>query len=91
MVGLSAIVFQHELDHLEGLLLSDIGLEIDDDFENASEEEREEVINYYLDSLDLKRKELEDEIQSNEELKQLSDGIKFMESVYKGETQIEKE
>ena len=91
LVGLSAIVFQHELDHLEGLLLNDIGLEIDDDFENASEEEREEVINYYLDSLDLKRKELEDEIQSNEELKQLSDGIKFMESVYKGETQIEKE
>lgn len=91
LVGLSAIVFQHELDHLEGLLLSDIGLEIDDDFEKASEEEREEVINYYLDSLDLKRKELEDEIQSNEELKQLSEGIKFMESVYKGETQIEKE
>lgn len=91
LVGLSAIVFQHELDHLEGLLLSDIGLEIDDNFENASEEEREEVINYYLDSLDLKRKELEDEIQSNEELKQLSEGIKFMESVYKGETQIEKE
>lgn len=91
LVGLSAIVFQHELDHLEGLLLSDIGLEIDDDFENASEEEREEVINYYLDSLDLKRKELEEEIQSNEELKQLSEGIKFMESVYKGETQIEKE
>lgn len=91
LVGLSAIVFQHELDHLEGLLLSDIGLEIDDDFEKASDEEKEEVINYYLDSLDLKRKELEDEIQSNEELKQLSDGIKFMESVYKGETQIEKE
>ena len=67
LVGLSAIVFQHELDHLEGLLLSDIGLEIDDDFENASEEEREEVINYYLDSLDLKRKELDEEIQSNEE------------------------
>lgn len=91
LVGLSAIVFQHELDHLEGLLLSDIGLEIDDDFEKASDEEKEEVINYYLDSLDLKRKELEDEIQSNEELKQLSEGIKFMESVYKGETQIEKE
>ena len=89
LVGLSAIVFQHELDHLEGLLLSDIGLEIDKDFDEASEEEREEVINYYLDSLDLKRKELTEEIESNEELKQLNDGIKFMESVYKGETQIE--
>ena len=90
LVGLAAIVFQHELDHLEGLLLSDIGLEIDADFDNASEEEQNEVIDFYLESLDLKRKELDKEIQSNEDLKQLQDGIKFMESVYKGETQIEK-
>jgi peptide deformylase len=39
LVGLAAIVFQHEVDHLEGLLLSDVGLEIDSDFENATEEE----------------------------------------------------
>lgn len=90
LVGLAAIVFQHELDHLEGLLLSDIGLEIDADFDNASEEEQNEVIDFYLESLDLKRKELDKEIQSNEDLKQLQDGIRFMESVYKGETQIEK-
>lgn len=90
LVGLAAIVFQHELDHLEGLLLSDVGLEIDSDFENASEEEQNEVIDFYLESLDLKRKELDKEIQSNEDLKQLQDGIRFMESVYKGETQIEK-
>ena len=90
LVGLSAIVFQHELDHLEGLLLSDIGLEIDTDFDNASEEEKNEIIDYYLESLDLKRKELESEIENNQELKQLHDGIEFMKSVYKGETKIEK-
>ena len=89
IVGMSAIVFQHELDHLDGLLLSDIGIEIDEDFHNATEEEQQEVINAYLDALDIKKKEIDTEINTNPELKQLSDGIDFMESVYKGETKIE--
>ncbi|MDY5928898.1 MAG: peptide deformylase [Candidatus Onthovivens sp.] len=89
IVGMSAIVFQHELDHLDGLLLSDVGIEIDEDFHNASEEEQQEVINAYLDALDIKKKEINTEIETNPELKQLSDGIDFMESVYKGETKIE--
>ena len=29
IVGLSAIVFQHEMDHLDGLLISDVGIQID--------------------------------------------------------------
>ena len=89
IVGMSAIVFQHELDHLDGLLLSDVGIEIDEDFHNACEEEQQEVINAYLDALDIKKKEINTEIETNPELKQLSDGIDFMESVYKGETKIE--
>lgn len=90
LVGLTAIVFQHELDHLEGLLLSDIGLEIDSDFDSATEEEQNEIIDFYLESLDLKRKELDDEIKNNEELSKLKSGIDFITSVYKGETTIEK-
>lgn len=89
IVGMSAIVFQHELDHLDGLLLSDVGIEIDEDFHNATEEERQEVIDAYLDALDIKKKEIDTDIDTDPELKQLSDGIKFMESVYKGETKIE--
>ena len=89
IVGMSAIVFQHELDHLDGLLLSDVGIEIDEDFHNATEEEQQEIINAYLDALDIKKKEIDTEINTNPELKQLSDGINFMESVYKGETKIE--
>ena len=89
IVGMSAIVFQHELDHLDGLLLSDVGIEIDEDFHNATEEEQQEVINAYLDALDIKKKEIDTEINTNPELKQLSNGIDFMESVYKGETKIE--
>ena len=89
IVGMSAIVFQHELDHLDGLLISDVGIEIDEDFHNATEEEQQEIINAYLDALDIKKKEIDTEINTTPELKQLSDGINFMESVYKGETKIE--
>ena len=89
IVGMSAIVFQHELDHLDGLLLSDVGIEIDEDFHNATEEEKQEIIDAYLDALDIKKKEIDTDIDTDPELKQLSDGIKFMESVYKGETKIE--
>ena len=80
---------RHELDHLDGLLISDVGVEIDEDFHNATEEEQQEVINAYLDALDIKKKEIDTEINTTPELKQLSDGIDFMESVYKGETKIE--
>lgn len=89
LVGLSAFIFQHEMQHLDGLLLSDFALEIDDDWDNASEEEREEVINAYLESLDLKEKELSKEINEDKELKQVSDAIDFMTSVYKGETKLD--
>lgn len=89
LIGLAAIVFQHEMDHIDGLLLSDVGLEIDEDFDKASEEERQEVIEAYLDALDLKQKEINQEIQEDRELKQIDDARRFMTSVYKGETKLE--
>lgn len=91
ILGMAAIVFQHEIDHLDGLLISDVGIQIDQDFHDATDEEREEIISAYLDALDIKRTDVNTEIENNEELKQISDAAKFMESVYKGETQIEKE
>ena len=87
-MGKAATVFQHEIDHLEGVLLSDIALEIDEAFDSAPEEERFAVINAYLDSLDMKQKQLEAEIEADPELKQANDAINFMQSVSKGETKI---
>ena len=88
LVGLAAFVFQHELQHLDGVLLSDFALEIDEDWDKATDEERQEVINYYLDSLDIRAKELDKEIQEDPELKKVSDAIDFITSVYKGETKL---
>ena len=86
MLGQAAIIFQHALDHLDGLLLSDVGLEITPEFDEATDEEKEELIKMYIDSIDIKRKELEKEIEGDKNLKQVSDAIDFLESVKKGET-----
>lgn len=90
-LGLAACVFQHELDHLDGITLEDLGLEIDEKFDEATEEERDELVKNYLDSLDLKQKEINKEIEEDPELKQINDASKFMQKVVSGEVQIERE
>lgn len=89
LVGFAAKLFQHHLDHLDGILISDIGLLIDEDFDNASDEERLEIIDMYIDALDLRKNEIETAIQDDPQAKQMADAVKFFESVEKGETQIE--
>ena len=89
--GKTAIVMEHCIDHLDGLLLNDVGLEIDEMFDNATEEERTEVIKMYMESLDIRQKQLEQEIENDKELKQLNDGIKFMNAVDNGEVTLDTE
>ena len=89
LMGKAAIVFQHHVDHLDGLLLNDIGLEIDDDFDNATEQERIQIIDMYLDSIDLNRQQIEADIESDPEAKKMSDGVRFIQSVQSGQTKIE--
>ena len=88
LLGLAAIVFQHEMDHLDGLLLSDVGIEVPEDYEKWSDEDKEEFAKDYLDSLDLLNKTIQEEIDKDEELKKIRDAEKFMTSVYKGEIEI---
>ena len=88
LFGLAAIVAQHEIDHLEGLLLSDVGLEVDEDYDNATDEEKEKIIEMYLDSLDLRRKEVHEVIDSDKDLSQTMKAIEFMQEVETGETKL---
>ena len=89
LLGLAARVFQHQLDHLEGLFLSDVGLKIDDDFDNATDDERKEIIDMYLESLDLKEKQVKTEIEQDEELKKISDAVEFASAVKSGKVDIQ--
>ena len=87
-IGLAATVFQHELDHLDGLPLSEIGLEVTEEFDEASEDEKAELIKVYLESLDLKEQEVKKEIEQDETLKKTMDAIDFLEKVQKGEVKL---
>lgn len=88
LVGVAASTFQRMVDHLDGLLLTDIGLEIDQDFYIASEKDRLEVINAYLDSIDQKRIEIQKEISKNSELKSIQNAAKFMNGVKDGSVKL---
>ena len=87
-VGLAAKVVQHTLDHLDGILLSDIGLEIDGQFERATEENKAKIIKMYLDALDIRTKDAKEELSDDEDAKKMYDASKFIESVQKGEVTI---
>lgn len=85
----AAYVIQHELDHLEGVTLEDIGLEIESDFLEASEEDQQEIISLYLDSLKNRQEVLNNEIKADKELTVIYDRLKFSEALAKGEVTFE--
>ncbi len=87
--GLAATIIQHELDHLDGITLADIGLEIESDFDEGTEEEKFEIINMYLDSLDLAREDLIKDFQKDENLKKEYEADKFMEMLGQGKIKLE--
>ena len=59
--GLAAQVFQHEIDHLDGLLISDGGVENTEELQKLSGEERIEFFKELADSMDLVSKQLKEE------------------------------
>ncbi len=88
-VGMAATTVEHCMHHLDGGLISDVGLELDDLWYSATDEEREEVSKLYLESLDLRNKQMQDEINADKDLKQINDASQFIESVRVGDTVIE--
>ena len=87
--GKAAFEFQNAMDMLNGSLIDDIGLEIDEDYDNASEEDRAEILRMYAESLDIRYKNLRKDIDADQELTDIEDAVKFINSVKNGETQIE--
>ena len=87
-VGKTVAVIQLMMDHLDGVLLSDIGFEIDEKFDEATDEERNEFLDAYINSLDTYKDELNSYIEGNEELKSMKDAVEFIQSVRAGETHL---
>jgi peptide deformylase len=89
LMGVAAEVAQHCIDLLNGNPIVNIGLEIDEDFDNATDDERAEILKMYVESLDLRSKKLREEIDADEELKKIEDASNFIQAVNNGEVQIE--
>lgn len=88
--GPVAEIFQHQLDMLDGVLISDFGLEILPEFDLATDEEKETLIKEYIKFLKRKEKKLNKEIDSDPDLKKILDGARFINAVAKGEVELEK-
>lgn len=84
-------VFQQMCQLLDGLLISDFGLEVVDEWDSATEEERQEVINAYLDGLKLSSDGLNKAIDQDEDAKKLKSAIDFLEQVQEGKVELYKE
>lgn len=87
--GAASIVACEAIDALEGLLLSDWGLEITPEFDIASEEEQKELLAYYIQSLNDYRNALDKDLSESENKEEYK-AIKFMEAVANGSVELEK-
>ena len=90
MTGMTAFVMQRMINMLDGLLISDIGLEIDEEWDKATDEERAEVIKAYCESLDITMKDVQKDIEDSDgTLKKVYSAIKFAEGVNSGKVKLE--
>lgn len=83
-----SIILQN-IDLLDGICDEIIGLEVDDDFLSASDDEKAEVIKMFAESLKESNSELNLEIESDEVLKSIKTNIDFNTAVAKGEVTLD--
>lgn len=88
--GVYGEVVQQMIEMLDGILLSDYGLDLDDvggvdKFDKASKKDKEALIQMYLDSLKNISGNLKAEIDATPALKELDDTIEFMTGVLMGD------
>ena len=86
--GMASFVVQHEIDHLDGITLKDIGLELDEDFDTATEEEQLKIIDMYLKSLGVAKDEMIEEISKDENLLKQYDAERFVEMLAQGKITV---
>ena len=89
LIGKAAFVMQELIEHLDGVVLSDIGMELEKDFDEAPIEEREELIKAYCDTMDVKLRDFKKEIEDTPELKKISDAANLINKIQTGNVKVE--
>ena len=86
--GVLAETFDRMQNYLDGITPEDIGLEIIEGFDEASEEEKQQVIDMYLDSLRRRNELINENIQQDKDARELKEAIEFMEAVDTGKVTL---
>lgn len=86
--GPAADLFQQMCQLLDGILIDDIGLEIFEDFDKATDEERTELINWYIGQLKETETQLTKDIQDNPDLKKIDDATRFLTELNLGNVKL---
>lgn len=87
----AAALLQNLIELLEGVFVSDYGLEVIPEFDEASDEEREEVIKAYIESLNIQQKDLQEETKNNPFMNYIDESIKELSQQFKEEDEQIKE
>lgn len=86
-----SVIIAQAMECLEGVHDKDLGLLIDEQYDNATDEEREEVNKYYIEQLLKLNKKLDEDLMSDEEVKDFWEGYKFNLAKATGQVEIESE
>lgn len=86
----AASLFQQMTNLLDGILISDIGEKLPDNFDELSDEEQTAFVDNYVNTIKEFTKSITDMVNEDPELKQQLDAIDFMTKVSTGEIKLEK-
>lgn len=84
MTDIVAITMCQAIDALNGLLVTDYGLEVLPEFDEASEEEKAEVLEAYMSSLAKASEDMDKELSKDEETSKIWKNAKFIKGVQDG-------
>lgn len=88
--GVVAEVFQQMDNLLNGILISDFGLEVIPEFDTATPEEQNEVIQWYVEQLKKSNDVIQDDIAHDELALRTQKQIEFLTKIATGELKVEK-
>ena len=87
-VGTVALLLQEYVDLLDGITLDMMGIEVDEEFDKASEEEKVEFLNTYKEMIENTVTKLKEDIKNNPDLNAIDNAATFMSSVDQGQTKL---
>ena len=89
-VGQTAFAMEQMLDILDGIWIDEMGLEVDHLFDEASEEEKNQLLQAYVTQLGIYGNRLNKSIDEDPDLKRIKDAVAYMQSVREGKTVVER-